>query len=72
MFEFSRDTSREELKIKTNVFFQWLCCNGFRILRLSISTNKVTIFPDNGLYYTRKYRAVNKDFKGKGKTVLAL
>ena len=60
------------MKIKTNVFLQWLCCNGFRFFRLSTSTNKVTIFPDNGLYYTGRYRAVNKDFKAKGKTVLAL
>ena len=56
LFEFSRDTSREDLEIKKRrhfamAFLQWLHCNGFRFSYSPMFTNKAIIFLDNVLYW---------------------
>ena len=69
---FSRDASREEVKIRKNsvtsewlslifamVWMQWLRCNGFWFSSLPIFTNKATIIPEMG--YKGKYPPVFKD-----------
>ena len=78
LFVFSRDTNREELKIRKNnvnlqwlcnndftgmVLLQWLCCNGFVLI---VRVSPACLFTNKTTSfindYTGKYRPVTKDF----------
>ena len=66
LFEFSRDTNGEELKIrKSTVTLQWSCCNDFfamaSVQRFHLSRLCMFLIIDNRLLYTGKFRLFVKD-----------